>query len=292
VSLVSSANPGQPDLDIFSLLKRYHLRPDPRLGQNFLVDRVALRRVVEAAEIAGEDVVLEIGAGLGNLTRYLAEDAAQVIAVELDKRLIPPLQETLSGYANVTIEQGDILAMNPARLIGSAKPPDSGYLVVANIPYYITSALLRHLLEATIRPARMVLTVQKEVAERICASPGEMSILALSVQVYGNPVITSYIPAGAFYPVPKVDSAIVRVAIEPSPKVPAAMLDSFFRLVKAGFSQKRKTLRNALSGGMRWSPQQAEDVLLQAGIQPNRRAQTVSLEEWSTLTEIALRMNS
>jgi 16S rRNA (adenine1518-N6/adenine1519-N6)-dimethyltransferase len=285
VNLVSGAAPSQPDLDIFSLLKRYNLRPDPRLGQNFLVERAALRRVAEAADIAGDDLVLEIGAGLGSLTRHLAGKAGRVIAVELDKRLIPPLQEALNGYANVAIEQGDILAMDPARLVGSVKQSNRSYLVVANIPYYITSALLRHVLEASVRPTRIVLTVQKEVAQRICASPGEMSILALSVQVYGNPLITHYIPAGAFYPIPKVDSAIVRVDIESDPKIPTAMLDTFFRLVKAGFSQKRKTLRNALSGGMRWSPRQAEEVLLQAGIQPNRRAQTVSLEEWKALVE-------
>jgi 16S rRNA (adenine1518-N6/adenine1519-N6)-dimethyltransferase len=158
-----------------------------------------------------------------------------------------------------------------------------GYLVVANIPYYITSALLRHLLETPHPPARMTLTVQKEVAARICAEAGKLSILALSVQVYGQPRIAAKIPAGSFYPAPKVDSSVVRVDLYSQPLIPREELDTFFRLVRAGFSQKRKTLRNALAGGMGWGKDKAEELLRGAQIDPQRRAQTLNIEEWGRL---------
>jgi len=176
--------------------------------------------------------------------------------------------------------QGDILEIELSGLFG--KP---GYLVVANIPYYITSALMRHLLETPFKPARLVLTVQQEVAQRICAGQGDYSLLAISVQVYGKPVVTASIPAGAFYPAPKVDSAVLRVEIYDEPLVPLNRLDTFFRLVKAGFSQKRKTLLNTLSAGLHWEKGQMEGLLRQIGIDPQRRAQTLSIQEWVRLTE-------
>ncbi|MEW5869679.1 MAG: 16S rRNA (adenine(1518)-N(6)/adenine(1519)-N(6))-dimethyltransferase RsmA [Chloroflexota bacterium] len=272
-----------PPLDAPGLLRRYGLRPDKRLGQNFLIDQAALQAVTAAAAIQPGDSVLEIGPGLGSLTRCLAAQASRVVAVELDGDLLPPLREALQPFDNVEIIQGDILALNPASLM-----PASGYLVVANIPYYITSALIRHLLESAHRPQRpqrLVLTVQNEVARRICAQPGELSLLALSVQVYGAPRRLTVIPANAFYPAPKVDSAVVRVDLFPEARFPAAQLNLFFRLAKAGFSQKRKTLRNALAGGMRWSPSEAQVHLENAGIDPQRRAETLSLEEWERLVE-------
>jgi 16S rRNA (adenine1518-N6/adenine1519-N6)-dimethyltransferase len=282
-----------PPLDVPGLLRQYQVRPDKRLGQNFLVDTVALRRVVEAAGILPGEAVLEVGPGLGSLTRYLAVLAREVVAVELDASLIPPLGQVLSPYPNVRIVQGDILALDPVALMaGSAAshlnpqtPSSQPYLVVANIPYYITSALIRHLLEARLPPARLTLTVQREVAARIAAGPGEMSLLALSVQVYGRPQILARIPAGAFYPSPNVDSAVIRVDLYPTPLIPYPQLDAFFRLAKAGFSQKRKTLRNALSGGMHWSPTQAAEFLQTANIDPRRRAETLSLDEWRNLVE-------
>jgi 16S rRNA (adenine1518-N6/adenine1519-N6)-dimethyltransferase len=159
----------------------------------------------------------------------------------------------------------------------------SDYVVVANIPYYITSAVIRHLLESESKPRRVVLTVQREVAKRICAGPGEMSLLALSVQVYGKPSIEKTIPAAAFYPAPKVDSAVVKIEIYPEPVIPSANLDNFFRLAKAGFGQKRKTLRNSL--GALLGREKAESVLAAAGIDPMRRAETLSLEEWRKVSE-------
>jgi len=267
-----------PPLNISALMKQFGLHPRVGLGQNFLQDNHALQEIVNVANLRPTDDVLEIGPGLGNLTRYLALQAHRVTAVELDKDLFPALETVVAPYKNVRLVQGDILRLDPADLL---EMPD--YLVVANIPYYITSALLRHLLESDSRPRRMVLTMQEQVAKRICALPGKMSLLALSVQVYGTPEIVAYIPAEAFYPAPKVDSAVLRLEILPEPLIPAALMDKFFMLIKAGFSQKRKTLRNSLSGGLGILPAEAEKILAAAGIDPIRRAETLSLEEWAQL---------
>jgi 16S rRNA (adenine1518-N6/adenine1519-N6)-dimethyltransferase len=272
-----------PPLDIHGLLKRYGLTAKKSLGQNFLVDEHALCKVVESADVSREDFVLEVGAGLGSLTRHLADTADQVIAVELDKRFMEPLHEVLHSFPNCRVIQGDILKLNSSDLISA---PD--YLVVANIPYYITSAVIRHLLEAPNKPRRVVLTIQKEVAQRICAEPGEMSLLALGVQVYGKPWVAARIAAGSFFPVPDVDSAVVRIDLYPEPLIPAAQLEQFFRLAKAGFSQKRKTLRNSLSGGLGWSPVETESLLRSAGIDPQRRAETLSIDEWGKIVQVSL----
>jgi 16S rRNA (adenine1518-N6/adenine1519-N6)-dimethyltransferase len=275
-----------PALNVPELLRTYGLRPDKRLGQNFLIDPIALNEVIKVADINAEASVLEIGPGLGGLTRLLARRARRVVAVELDANLLPPLYQVLAPFSNVEIVEGDILAHDPAILMGTA-----GYRVVANIPYYITSALIRHLLEARLKPQRLVLTVQREVAERICAMPGDLSLLALSVQVYGAPKIIARIPAEAFYPAPKVDSAVVRVDLSDQPAIPATDLEAFFRLAKAGFSQKRKTLRNALAGGLRLEKAEASALLESAGVDPMRRAETLSLEEWERLIVVFLSPN-
>jgi 16S rRNA (adenine1518-N6/adenine1519-N6)-dimethyltransferase len=269
-----------PPLNAEMLLKQYHLRAHKGLGQNFLQDPLALEEIAAAAEIQARDTVLEIGPGLGSLTRYLAESAKKVVAVELDEHLIPPLKDVLAAYQNVRIIHGDILKLSPKGLV-----EEDHYLVVANIPYYITSALIRHLLESLSRPRRIVLTIQKEVAQRICARPGDMSLLALSVQVYGTPRIAAHIPADAFFPAPKVDSAVLVIDIFPSPLLKEELLDSFFKLIKAGFSQKRKTLRNSLSSGLHISPANAAELLARANIDPQRRAETLSIEEWERLAE-------
>lgn len=261
-----------------SLLKRHHLDPRKGLGQNFLVDHNALRRIVESAGLTGAEEVLEIGAGLGSLTRLLAAHAAQVKAVEIDHRLMPVLQEVVSGCGNVELIRGDILELDPARIMRAP-----GYVAVANIPYYITSAIVRHLLESPTRPARLVLTMQKEVAERICAEPGDLSLLALSVQVYGQPSITATLPAAAFYPMPGVDSATLRVDLYSQPFFNDEQRGSFFTLIRMGFAQKRKTLRNTLAAGLHISGEEAAHYLAAAGIDPQRRAQTLSLVEWKTL---------
>ena len=272
--------PGLPPLDVRALLRQYGLRPSKGLGQNFLCDDAALRRIAALAGLGLQDVVLEIGPGLGSLTRYLALSAATVTAVELDAGLFPALRAVLAPYPNVRLVQGDILELSPEALVQT-----DDYVVVANMPYYITSAVFRRLLSGKKRPRRAVLTVQREVAARLCAGPGDMSLLALSVQVYGRPETVAILPAHAFYPAPTVDSAVVRLELYPEPAIPSMRLETFFRLAKAGFSQKRKTLRNSLSGGLGIEASQAEARLTAAGIDARRRAETLSLEEWGKLVE-------
>ena len=267
-----------PPLDPSYLLKKYGLRPHKGLGQNFLQDPIALEKIVAVAEIRPTDTVLEIGPGLGSLTRYLAASAREVVAVELDQHLLPPLKAVLAPYPNVRLIHGDILELSPDELILGQE-----YVVAANIPYYITSAVIRHLLESKHKPRRIVLTIQEEVARRICEKPGDMSLMALSVQVYGKPRITAHIPAGAFFPAPSVDSAVLVIDIYESPLIPQEHIDSFFKLIKAGFSQKRKTLRNSLSAGLAIPPARSADLLERANINPQRRAETLSIEEWHRL---------
>ena len=264
-------------LDVTALLRQYDLRPSKKLGQNFLQDEQALQKITEIADIQVQDTILEIGPGLGGLTRHLALAARQVVAVELDESLFPALRTVLAPYANVRLIHADILKLRSADLVTA---PD--YLVVANIPYYITSALLRHLLAQSPRPRRLVLTVQEEVAERICAGSGKMSLLALSVQVYGRAEVAARIPAAAFFPTPSVNSAVVSINIYPEPLIPYPLLDTFFRLAKAGFGQKRKKIRNSFSTIM--PREKAEQILLAAGIDPQRRAETLSLVEWGKIS--------
>ncbi len=269
-----------PDpLDVRGLLRAYNLRAKKSLGQNWLVDESALGRIAEAADLSPQDTVLEIGPGLGALTRHLAERAGRVVAVELDPALFPALQQVLSGYSNVTLVEGDILRFDPVALAGGGS-----FKVVANLPYYITSAVIRHLLEASIRPSLIVLTVQLEVAQRITASPGDMSLLAVSVQFYGRPQIVARIHAGSFYPAPKVDSAVVRIEPYEHPAVDVPDADAFFAVVKAGFSQKRKQLHNALAAGLQRPQEEIALVLEHAGVDGRRRAETLALPEWAAIT--------
>lgn len=269
-----------PGLDIPPLLKRYGIAPKKSLGQNFLISQSALKHIVQAAGLSRNEVVLEIGAGVGNLTRLLAAQAGKVVAVELDNRLLLPLEEVLGGFENVEIIQGDIMKLKPG---GLGLLP--GYKVVANIPYYITSALMRHLLESDPRPSFMVVTVQRDVANRMCAVPDEMNLLALSIQVYGAPKVVGNISSASFYPPPDVDSSIVSIQMFQQPFLPEEKLKVLFHLAKAGFSQKRKTLRNSLSAGLRLSTGDAGELLEASGIDPMRRAETLALPEWKILTE-------
>jgi len=280
---------------IRDLIRIYNLDPKKSLGQNFLVDEQHLDRVVAAADLTADDTVLEIGPGLGALTRRLAAKAGRVIAVELDDRLITILRAQFATQSHVSIVHGDMLKLNPVDLLAEAVLVNraqgapakivnpSTYKVVANLPYYITSAVIRHLLEASVPPSLAVLMVQKEVAERICAAPGDMSILAVSVQFYAQPQIVHQVPATAFYPRPKVDSAVLRMEVFPQPVVTAVAPEIFFRVVRAGFSQKRKQLLNTISAGLHLSKDEATAALDRAGIDPKRRAETLSLAEWGQL---------
>ena len=265
-------------LNIQPLLKRYHIQPKKSLGQNFLVEPAGLMKVIDAAELSGSEEVLEIGAGLGSLTYLLAQSSKRVVAVEIDRHMIEPLNEALKPFTNVQIVPGDILEVDPGALV-----TQENYVVVANIPYYITSAIIRHLLEASLKPSRVILTIQKEVAQRICARDGKMSLLSLSVYVFGEPEVAGTIPAGSFFPAPDVDSAVLRIRLLPEPLIPPSQLDLFFKLAHAGFGQKRKTLRNSLSAGLSLPTSEVETRLIIAEIDPTRRAETLSIAEWARL---------
>ncbi|BBB47558.1 16S rRNA (adenine(1518)-N(6)/adenine(1519)-N(6))-dimethyltransferase RsmA [Pelolinea submarina] len=272
-------------LPVPSMLKDYGLQPKKGLGQNFLVDDTYLQRIVEAAGVTSADEVLEIGAGLGSLTRYLADAAGQVCAVEIDSRFTPVLKKVLKEFPNVNLVNADIMDTDVGQWMHQP-----GYLVVANIPYYITSALIRHLLEAEVKPGRIALTIQKEVAQRVCAKPGDLSLLALSVQVFGAPRVAFNIAAGAFYPAPKVDSALLLVDLYERPLIANENMKTFFGLAKSAFAKKRKMLHNALSSHAGLGGEGAGLLLEAAGISSDRRAQTLSLEEWGSLTEAYLKL--
>jgi 16S rRNA (adenine1518-N6/adenine1519-N6)-dimethyltransferase len=273
-------------MDIQPLLRQFNLRPKKSLGQNFLIDEHALSSIVRAAEITRDDVVLEIGSGLGSLTRQLADAARQVIAVEIDRALIPPLRSVLATRSNVSIVEGDILKIDPTNLLSNYPTAAlTRYKVVANIPYYITSAIIRHLLEADIKPRLIVLTIQQEVAQRLTAQPDDMSLLAVSVQFYGVPRIVQRIPAEAFYPAPDVDSAVVRIDLPDQPRINVRDVDAFFKVAKAGFGQKRKQLHNSLAAGLPIKHEQIMQTLSDVGIDPKRRAETLTLEEWAKLSD-------
>lgn len=273
-------------MDIRELLERYGIRPSKGLGQSFLVAEWAYDRIVEAAQLAPDDVVLEVGPGLGTLTRRLAEGARQVVAVELDARMVAILAETLAGQANIAVHEGDILETDIAALLGPwlAGADARRYKVVANLPYYITSRALRHLLTAPVRPQRMVLMVQREVADRIAAEPGQMSLLAVSVQVFGAAERVCRVPASAFYPRPKVDSAVLAVELYPTPLAPEPLLEPLFRVARAAFQQKRKQLHNSLVANLNLSPAAVLQGLERAGIAATRRPQSLAVEEWVRLT--------
>ena len=260
-----------------TILAGYGLEPKKSLGQNFLYDENVLARIVEAAGLGPDDEVLEIGPGLGSLTRQLAAAAKRIVAVELDGRFIPPLQNELAGLDNLQILHGDILEQDPATHF------DGPYKVVANVPYYITGAILRHLLSGSHKPTSMVLTVQKEVAERLTAVPPNMSLLAVSVQYYGDVERVTTIKAGAFWPRPDVDSAVIKIDTNPQ-TFSAEKEQAFFRLVRTGFSQKRKQLqKNLRQLGVDRTAVTA--ALEEANIDGTRRAETLTLDEWQALTK-------
>jgi 16S rRNA (adenine1518-N6/adenine1519-N6)-dimethyltransferase len=268
-------------VDARAVLRRHGLRPDKRLGQNFLVDPAGLEHILQAADLGPNDTVLEIGAGVGTLTARLARQVRQVLAVELDARLIPPLTEVVGGLANVRVIQADILRLDLAPLTR-----DEPFRVVANVPYQITSHLLRRLLEMPHGPDRVVLTLQAEVVDRIVATAGEMSLLALSVQVYGAARRMAGIPAGAFFPAPQVDSAVLRIDRHLQPAIPAELLPAFFRLARAGFQQRRKQLRNALAPAVGQPAAAVTRMLAHASVRPEARAQELTLADWERLARV------
>ena len=259
-----------------AILRELGIRPSKGLGQNFLIDESVPPKILAAAELSAEDAVVEIGPGVGVLTLRLARVARKLTAVELDARLYPYLHKALAAYPGARLIEGDALNFTPAEL-----EPEP-YKLVANIPYYITSAILRHFLESDHRPERVVLMVQKEVAQRIVAKPPEMSLLAVSVQYFGRPRIHAIVPAGAFYPAPKVDSAILVIETFKPEEMPCpeAKETEFFAIARAGFGQKRKQLANSLAAGLKLEKELIREILGESGIEGERRAESLTLPDW------------
>lgn len=272
------------------LLRNFELHAKKRLGQHFLINAGILEKITRAAELSPLDLVLEVGPGLGILTRELVGAAGWVCAIELDTKLAELLQQTLAGCQNISIINQDVLEIEPLDLILAEKQkiPEVvleplRYKLVANLPYYITGPIIRHFCEAKLKPQVMVIMVQKEVAQNIVAEPGNLGILAISVQFYGKPQIISYVPAGNFYPAPKVDSAILKIAVYQQPRLQVTNEAAFFRIVRAGFCAARKQIGNSLAQGLDLPKPKVLSLLEQAGVTPQKRAETLSLEEWAHL---------
>jgi 16S rRNA (adenine1518-N6/adenine1519-N6)-dimethyltransferase len=292
---------------IKNLLEKYGTRPFKGWGQNFLIDKSVLKKIIDSASLKKSDIVLEIGPGIGTLTQELAKKTKKVIAIEKDKKMCEILKDLLEclprtepkvlvrgwNVRNVKIIKGDILKLDPKPY--TLKP----YKVVANLPYYIVSPVIRKFLENTgVQPLQMILMVQKEVAQRICDKPPNMSILAVSVQFYAEPKILFYVSKNSFWPRPKVDGAVIKItpfdwskkfawahSHFASRRRASAFRMLFFRIVKAGFSQPRKQLVNNLSKMLKLDKEKVKDWLLKNGIQPGQRAETLSVEDWVRLTK-------
>jgi 16S rRNA (adenine1518-N6/adenine1519-N6)-dimethyltransferase len=269
------------------IMSRYDIRLKKSLGQNFLTDEHVLHKIVQAAELGRDTGVLEIGPGIGALTQALAERAGKVVAVEIDGKLIPVLTDLFRPYDHVTIIHGDILKLSLRELFQEHFTPCRSVHVVANLPYYATSPIVMHLLEAELPLDSIVIMIQKEVAERICASPGgkEYGSLSVAVQFYGEPEIVTIVPGSAFIPKPAVDSAVIRLKIRREPAVRVDDRKFFFKTVRASLAQRRKTIWNNLLSafGQDLDKQRLQAVLERAGIDPARRGETLSLEEFAAL---------
>ena len=274
-------------MSIKATLAARGLRPHKKWGQHFLTDARILENIADVAAVTRDDTIFEIGPGLGHLTRVLAQRAARVIAVEVDAGLAEKLRIDFADASNVVILHGDVLDAEPIKWIATGVGADLGsaptYKIVANLPYYITSAILRHVLQATHKPRLIVVMVQREVAQRIVAQPPQMNLLAVSVQFFAQPRLIRTIAAVAFYPRPQVDSAVVRLDVFDPP--PQAVKDpsQFFAVVRAGFGERRKQLRNALAHGLRLDVPAVVDALTRARIDPVRRAETLTLDEWAQI---------
>src|SRR6266496_399223 len=264
--------------ELRNFLYAHHIRPNKAFGQNFLIDHDILQQIVESAEIHADDQVLELGAGTGVLTRELATRARRVVAVELERKMLTLLAKTTRNCANVEILERNLLYVDPTQIFGSEP-----YKLVANLPYYITAPTFRHFLESANPPRLLVVMVQQEVAQRIVAEPGDLSLLAVSIQFYGRPRIIARVPASAFYPPPKVDSAILRIDLQAEAPLAAVERDTFFRVVQAGFSERRKQLHNSLAHGLHRKNEDIKAWLEAAHIDTSRRAETLSIEEWLRL---------
>lgn len=278
---------------IKDIKERYGFKLSKNLGQNFLTDKNIIDRIIESAEIGPDDLVIEIGPGIGVITREAAETARKVIAVEIDKNLIPILKETLSDVDNVEIVNQDILKTDVNQLIASLGDSISGVKIIGNLPYYITTPIIMKLLEDGVKANSITVMMQKEVADRIKASPGSKAYGALSVavQYYCTVEAVVNVPKEVFVPQPKVDSTVLRLNIREEAPVKLLNREIFFRCVKAGFGQRRKTLLNSLMGIEGITKEGVKAALEAAGIDPSRRAETLDLEEFAKLSnEVYLRL--
>jgi 16S rRNA (adenine1518-N6/adenine1519-N6)-dimethyltransferase len=265
--------PSRESSNWWQTLNQLGIRPSKALGQNFLHDQKIVRRIADVADVGRDDLVIEVGPGLGILTRELAELAGEVIAIELDHRLaeyVRALQLPRTEVVETDVLDADFAALTHHR----------PYIVVANLPYSVASAAIAHMLESEARPTRMVVMVQREVAERIVARPPNMSILSVAVQLFGQPRIMFRIGPGAFVPAPKVDSAVLQIDVHDQLPLAEDQLSSFFRLVRAGFSQRRKQLRNSISTTLHIDKPVVDELLIAAAIDPRRRAETLEVEDW------------
>jgi len=258
---------------------RLRARPRKSLGQHWLTDRSALKRIVDSAEIDDAETVIEIGAGTGLLTGLLAERARRLIPVEVDERLASRLTEKFAGLKNVTVVASDVLAVTPEELLTAGRG-SLPYVVVGNLPYFIGTATVRRFLEASVRPRRLVVTLQAEVAESMAAPPGRMSYLGVEVQTLAEAKVLFHLPPRAFKPPPKVRSAVVRLDVRDTSDVEVDDREAFLSVVRAGFAAPRKRLRNSLAVGLRVSPSEAGEVLSRAGVDPGQRPANLSLSDW------------
>ncbi|WP_220193561.1 16S rRNA (adenine(1518)-N(6)/adenine(1519)-N(6))-dimethyltransferase RsmA [Ktedonospora formicarum] len=264
--------------DLRNLLYAHNMRPNKSFGQNFLINRSVLEKIVEAAEVNAQDEILEVGAGTGVLTRELAKVAHRVVAVELERDMLALLDKTVGNTSNVELVEKNLLFIDPTDYF-EHRP----YKLVANLPYYITAPTFRHFLESTNAPQLLVVMVQWEVAQRIVAEPGDLSLLGVSIQFYGTPRIVARVPAQSFYPAPKVDSAILRIDVNDEVPLTLEERNRFFRVVQAGFAAKRKQLHNSLTHALHYKNEIIRECLMEAGIEPSRRAEMLSIEEWIKL---------
>ncbi len=264
---------------IKGLLKKYQIRPSKRLGQNFLIDKKVIKKIIRAANLQPKDIILEIGPGIGVLTQELAQKSKKVIAVEKDPKMCEILKETLKDFKNVKIIQGDILKFNNYSLLTTR------YKLIANLPYYIVSPTIRMFLESPHPSEEMILMVQKEVAQRICSKPPKMNLLAISVQFYAEPKIISFVSKKSFWPSPKVDGAILKISAFNQYKK-STFNQRFFEIVRAGFSQPRKQLVNNLAKELKLNKEQVNNWLLKSDIQPFQRAETLTIKNWIRLARM------
>jgi len=290
--------------NIKELFKKHRVYPSKKFGQNFLIDKTIIKKVIKAANLKPKDIVLEIGPGIGNLTQELAKKVKKVIAVEKDPKMIEILKETLEDLKNVKIINKDILKLNfQFSIFNFQSIPNfqfsNKYKIIANLPFYITAPVIRKFLESKHPPIEMVLITQKEVAQRICSKPPKMNLLAVSVQFYAKVKTISYVSKKSFWPQPKVDGAILK--IKPLKNKSRGRASTFFKVVKAGFSQPRKQLANNLtkglalsspnglalrsSNGLKLNKEQIKFWLLKNNIQPSQRAETLDIRDWINLTK-------